>query len=439
MSDEDKKEKIKDLLRNIHEGEGDVEKMRSEFKDLLNSISPQEIPSLEQELVKEGVTPDEIAEMCDLHLDIFRDSVENEYDLVNMSKGHPLNTLYRENEEITRDAEMLPLTVRSIQEEDDPENRDEKLNELKKKVSDLLKIDRTHYTRQEMIIFPHIEKRGIEAVPRVLWRKHDENMGEVKKLLELISKGPGKGEEFFEELEETSREVSRSILDMVFRENNILYPTLKELLSEEEWAAVLEQERDLGYYKIEPEKGWDPDVEPKYPYQVEKEISETELSELPDQLKDVVGEEGFEKDTYDVRKDGDLEVDTGFLDKEEINSILRTLPVDITFIDENNRVRYYSETERIFPRSRSIIGRPVKFCHPPGSVDKVKKILEKFRSGEEDEAEFWIQGGDAFIHIRYFPVRNDDGDYLGAIEMVQEVSDIRGLEGQKRILDWGED
>ncbi|MFP4001756.1 MAG: DUF438 domain-containing protein, partial [Thermoplasmata archaeon] len=199
MSDEDKKEKIKDLLRNIHEGEGDVEKMRSEFKDLLNSISPQEIPSLEQELVKEGVTPDEIAEMCDLHLDIFRDSVENEYDLVNMSKGHPLNTLYRENEEITRDAEMLPLTVRSIQEEDDPENRDEKLNELKKKVSDLLKIDRTHYTRQEMIIFPHIEKRGIEAVPRVLWRKHDENMGEVKKLLELISKGPGKGEEFFEE------------------------------------------------------------------------------------------------------------------------------------------------------------------------------------------------------------------------------------------------
>ena len=439
MPDEDKKEKIKDLLRSIHEGEGDVEKMRSEFKDLLNSISPQEIPSLEQELVKEGVTPDEIAEMCDVHLDIFRESVEDEYGLEDVPEGHPLNTLYKENEEITRDAEMLPLTVRSIMEEDDPEKRDEKLEEFKEKVSDLLKIDRTHYTRQEMIIFPHIEKRGIEAVPRVLWRKHDENMGKVKKLLGMISKGVEDGEVSFDELEEKSRDVSRSILDMVFRENNILYPTLKELLSEEEWVAVLEQETDLGYYKIEPEKDWDPEVEPKFPYQVEKEISETELSELPDQLKDVIGEKGFERDTYDVRKEGDFEVETGFLDKEEVNSILRTLPVDITFIDENNRVRYYSETERIFPRSRSIIGRPVKFCHPPGSVDKVKEILKKFKSGEEDEAEFWIQGGEAFIHIRYFPVRKENGDYLGAIEMVQEVSEIRDLEGQKRILDWGED
>jgi len=286
-----------------------------------------------------------------------------------------------------------------------------------------------------MIIFPHIEKRGIEAVPRVLWRKHDENMDKVKKLLRMISK-EGK-EDFVDELEELSRDVSQSIMDMVFRENNILYPTLKELLSEGEWVAIAEQESDLGYYKIEPEDEWRSEEEPEYPYEVEKEISETELSELPEQLKDIIGE-GVERDTYDVRNEDDFEVETGFLDKEEVNSLLRTLPVDITYIDKNNRVRYYSETERIFPRSRAIIGRPVKFCHPPKSVDKVKKILEKFRSGEKDKAEFWIQGDGAFIYIRYFPVRNEEDEYLGAVEVVQEVSEIRELEGEKRILDWKE-
>jgi len=434
MSDKDKKERLKELLRSIHEGEGEVDELRSEFKNLLKTVSPQDIPAIEQELVKEGVTPDEIAEMCDIHLDIFRKSVEDAFGLEDVPKGHPLYNLYRENEEITRDAETLPLKASSLREADDFE---EKLKEFGEQVSDFLRIDRTHYSRQEMIIFPHIEKRGIEAVPRVLWRKHEENMDKVKKLLGMISSGFEGKEGSVDVLEEKSRDVSQAIMDMVFRENNILYPTLKELLSEGEWAAVAEQEPDLGYYKIEPEGDWHPEEEPEYPYEVEKEISQTELSELPDQLKDIIGE-GVERDTYDVRKEDDFEVETGFLDKEEVNSLLRTLPIDITYIDENNRVRYYSETERIFPRSRAIIGRPVKFCHPPKSVDKVKTILKKFKSGEKDNAEFWIQGNDAFIYIRYFSVRNEEDEYLGAVEVVQEVSEIRDLEGEKRILDWEE-
>ena len=437
MVDEEKKEKLKGLLRKIHKDEGDVEELKEEFKGLLKSIAPQEIPAIEQELVSEGVTPDEIAEMCDVHVEMFRESVEDEFSEAEIPEGHPLKTLSRENEEITKDAELLGLKVSSIEEAEDHDEREQKLKELSEDVSDLLRIDRTHYTRLEMIIFPHIEKRGIEAVPRVLWRKHQENMAKVKKLLGLISRGPENENGFIEKLRELSQDVSQAILDMVFRENNILYPTLEELLTEEEWVAVSEQEEEIGYYKLEPGERWSPDGEPKYPYEVEAEISEKELSELPDQLRTMISEEEVEMDRYDIRKEGDMEIDTGFLSKEEINSIFRTLPFDITYIEENNRVRYFSETERIFPRSRSIIGRPVRLCHPPKSEDKVKNIIKSFKSGEEDEAEFWIQGNGAFIHIRYFSVRNEDGDYLGTIEVVQEVSDIRDLEGEKRILDWG--
>ena len=435
-ADEDKKESMKELIRKIHEEEGDVEKLREEFKDLLQSISPEEIPSLEQELVKEGITPDEIAEMCDVHLEVFRESVENELVEEEIPEGHSLKTLYMENEKITKDAELLGVKVSSIKQVEDHDQMEKELKKLAEDVSEFLKIDRTHYTRQEMIIFPHIEKRGIEAVPRVLWRKHDENMTKVKKLLRTISGGVDDREELIEDLEELSQDVSQSILDMVFRENNILYPTLKELLTEEEWVAIAEQEKDLGFYKVEPGDDWQSEKDPKYPYDVEAEISEKKLSELPDQLKSVIGEGEVEKDSYDIRKEGDMEIDTGFLTKEEINSIFKTFPADITYIDENDRVRYFSETERIFPRSRSILGRPVRLCHPPKSTDKVENILERFKAGEEEDAEFWIQGNGAFIHIRYFPVRNDEGDYLGTIEVVQEVSDVRELEGEKRILDW---
>jgi len=129
MSDKDKKERLKELLRSIHEGEGEVDELRSEFKELLKSISPQDIPAIEQELVKEGVTPDEIAEMCDIHLDIFRESVEDAFGLEGVPKGHPLHTLYRENEEITKDAETLPLMLSSLREADDIEEKLEEFSE----------------------------------------------------------------------------------------------------------------------------------------------------------------------------------------------------------------------------------------------------------------------------------------------------------------------
>ncbi len=428
-----KKEKLKKLLKRLQEE--DVESLKKEFKGLLRELSPQEIPAIEQELVNEGINPSEIAEMCDIHLELFRESVEEKFDLKGIPEGHPLHTLYQENEQITKDAELLGIRANALSNEK-AENREEKLGSFRSFVAQLLQIDRTHYTREEMIIFPYIERQGIQAVPRVLWRKHDENMDKVKDLLGLLSNKSENWEKLTVEIINKTKDLSSSLVDMVFRENNILYPTLKELLSGEEWLAVKEQEKEIGYYKIEPDEKWSYDGKPKYPYEIEEKLSEEEFRELPDELKKILGDQKLKPDTYQVIRENDQELDVGFLNMEEINSIINKLPIDITFIDAENRVRFFSGGDRTFPRAPSILGRPVKFCHPPKSVDVVKEILEEFKKGDREKAEFWIQLGEKFVHIRYYPVRNEKEEYLGTMEITQDIRDIKELEGEKRLLDW---
>ena len=122
---------------------------------------------------------------------------------------------------------------------------------------------------------------------------------------------------------------------------------------------------------------------------------------------------------------------------EQVNLMLKFLPVDLTYVDENDKVIFYNRWEdRVFPRSAGIIGREVKFCHPPKSVDQVLRILEEFKKGTKDVADFWINFKGKFIHIRYFAIRDEDKNYKGVIEMTQDVTDIKKLEGEQRLLDW---
>ncbi len=130
-------------------------------------------------------------------------------------------------------------------------------------------------------------------------------------------------------------------------------------------------------------------------------------------------------------------LDTGSLSAEQINLLLTNLPVDISFVDENDAVVYYSAVpRRIFPRSPGVIGRKVQNCHPPKSVDVVERILKAFRSGERDVAEFWIESGGRFILIRYFALRDESGAYRGTLEVSQDATAIRALRGERRLLDW---
>jgi len=428
-----KKEKLKVMLKKLHSGE-EEEKVKEEFKDVLRSISPLEIPLIEQELVAEGVSAREIARMCDIHVEIFRESVSGaEKEIEEYPPGHPLRTLYEENVEIIKDAEILNLYASSVLKLKGNALKST-LKTLEGIVRGLKAIGYTHYNREEMIDFPYLERRGLNAVPAVLWRKHDEIRAEMNKLLRLITKG-----ENLSEISSMGQDLASRLIDMVFRENNILYPTLKVLLSEGEFKAIRMQDDEIGYYKVKPGDEWKSDAEPIMPYQVRSEITAEQLLNLPqnliDEMRKNMGEINLKPDTKELKREGDIELEDGYMLPEEISAMLATMPVDVTFIDADDRVRFFSGGERIFTRTRSVLGRPVQLCHPPKSVHIVNKILQGFKSGERDRADFWIDMGGRKILIQYFAVRKN-GKYLGALEFTQDITDIKKIEGEKRLLDW---
>ena len=432
-----KKEKMKELLKKIHKGEN-VEKLKEEFKDLLRSISPLEIPLIEQELVKEGISAYEIAKMCDIHVELFREAVsgvgEKEKELPD---GHPLRTLYEENREITKDAEMVNLYASTLATTKDENMKKEILGVLKGLANQLRAIGFTHYTREEMLIFPYLERRGITAVPTVLWRKHDENRVMIKQFVELLNKvDEMQWEEFANTVKEKAQELSRAIIDMVFREDNILYPTLKALLSEGEWRAIKEQENMIGYYKVKPGDEWRPKEKPLQPYEIDPTLTAEQILGLPKEMQMVLRGQKLEADRTEVKRKGDLELETGYLSMEELNAIFKHLPIDITFVDKDDRVRFFSGGERIFARTPSVIGRPVQLCHPPKSVYVVNKILKAFKEGRKKEATFWLKLGEKYVYIKYVPLFDRYGNYMGTLEMTMDTEPYRRIEGEKRLLDW---
>ena len=211
---------------------------------------------------------------------------------------------------------------------------------------------------------------------------------------------------------------------------------MKTILREGEWVAIKEQEDVFGYYKIKPSASWKSNEKPIQPYQVDKRITEEDIPKLPDEIKKHLTEKNLYIDKYETIRKGDIKLDKGYLLPSEINAIFKTLPFGISFIDKNDRVRFFSGGKRSFSRTESIIGRPVQLCHPPKSVNIVNKILKAFKEGKRDIADFWIKAGDSFIYIQYIPVSNEGGKYIGTLEVEQNITNLKKLEGEKRILDW---
>jgi len=426
--------KIKEILKEISKGEN-LDELKERFKELLRSVKPWEIPIVEQELVREGVSPKEIAKMCDVHVELFRESIIDQSKFRNISAGHPLDTFLKENEQLYKDISLLRVYVSSLLNVRDENQRKEILDYVKLIIHDLFGIKK-HFTRLQMLIFPYIERRGITAVPTVMWTKQDQIMLKLKKLKELIESTPYDWNTFVNTVKDLSEDLIKAINDQIFRENNILFPTLNVLLSEGEWVAIKNQEPIIGYYKIEPSNDWKPSAEPIHPYQISEEISQEQYEQLPAELKALLPKQKNEKDAYNLIRASDIGLSSGYLKPNEINAILNSLPVDITFIDKDDRVRFFSRSgDRIFARTLSVLGRNVCFCHPPRSVHIVQRIIKEFKLGRRDIAEFWINIGRRMVYIRYFPVRNENGEYLGTLEVVQDITKIRELKGEKRLLD----
>jgi DUF438 domain-containing protein len=384
----------------LHAGKS-VEEVRERFAKLIEGISPSEISEMEQALIMEGMPITEVQRLCDVHASVFKGSIEEIHHPDEIS-GHPVHTFKLENREIEN------LINRKVKVEiEDFKNNDTRENILKllESINLLWDIDK-HYSRKENLMFPYLEKYGITAPPKVMWGVDDEIRAGIKEVKRFLVDYKGNKEEVAARLEETINKA----LEMVFKEENILFPMALDTLIEDEWVRIMDESDDIGYCLTGPSDKWKParaNVEPE---------NEEKLG--------------------DENSKGYIKFETGILSAKEINGMFNSMPFDVTFIDKDDIVKYFTMgKERIFARTKAVIGRTVLNCHPPGSVHVVEGIIEDFKSGKKDHEDFWIKMGGLYVYIRYFAVRDEDGIYLGTMEITQNIQPIKDLEGEKRLVE----
>ena len=401
---EEKQAALKEIIKALHAGE-DMAVLKQRFSELVKGVQATEIAKMEQALMDEGLPAEEIKRLCHVHVEIFKEALE-EQDRPEPPVGHPIHTFMKENRASEKIMSEISMLLGRIGHPPKPETFTENNQALKSLIDRLCEID-THYTRKENQLFPMLEAHHFTGPSQVMWSIHDDIRASLKQAREAFAKSDPEG------TIAPLREAIQAIRDMIYKEEHILYPASLDMLSDPEWVKVKEGEADIGFAWVVPDSGWPENIIPQ-PEEVPPEPEAV--------LQDVAGALGL---------------DTGQMTLEQINLMLTHLPVDLTFVDENDRVAYYSEgPERIFPRSPAIIGREVRNCHPPKSVHLVNQILDAFKSGSRDTAEFWIELGGKFIYIRYFAVRDTSGYYRGCLEVSQNLTHIRKLEGQQRLLDW---
>ncbi len=390
-----KLEDLKSIITDLHSGKS-VDEVKQRFLDLAVEVDSTEIARMEQELIEGGLPEEEIKRLCDVHVEVFKESLDKKEEL-DVLPGHPVHTFMQENEVIDGLLGALSGLIREIS--GNESKFSERSGNIKSMLDSISKMD-LHYLRKENQLFPLLEKHNVSGPSQVMWALHNDIRKMIKdSYIKLDTKE-------FEPLKVQIDEMIKTMKDMVYKEEKVLFPMSLDKLNEEEWSRVRRGEEEIGFAWIKPGDEWRP-------------IDLEESKAGDDQ--------------------GKLRLDEGYMTLEQVNCMLKNLPMDISFVDDENKVAYYSATdERIFPRSPAVIGRSVSKCHPPKSVHIVEKILEEFKAGNKDKSEFWIQLNGRFLHIRYFAVRNSEGKFLGTLEASQDITEIKKLEGNKRLLDWEE-
>ncbi|PCI36210.1 MAG: histidine kinase [Flavobacteriaceae bacterium] len=318
-----------------------------------------------------------------------------------LPEGHPLKVYYQEGE-------LIQELLLELYEVDPVEDFQKYFNQF----NHLITIEK-RFARKENQLFPYLEKHGWNGPSQGMWSFHDTLRDQIRLL-----KGFNE-EKNTEKIVENLPYLIEGIKRLMSIEDTRLFPNSMDLLSEDDWKE---------FYVGDEEIGWMLKETPA-PYPAVEVATEEETYVHPS--KD------FKKRELSFSLENTFHYDEGHMTPEQVNLLLRFLPVDITYVDENDKVIFYNRgKDRVFPRSKGIIGREIRFCHPPKSVDMVLRIVDEFKAGTKDTAEFWINFKGQMIHIRYFAIRDKDNVYKGVIEMSQDITDIQKLEGQQRLLDW---
>jgi len=397
---------LKEIILHLHQGLPEAQ-VKSRLAAIVQETDAGEIAAMEQQLMAEGMSVDEIRSMCDLHARLTGELMREPPHAAPLPAGHPLQTFRAENralERVIADAREEAAALAGA-----PTPAGAALDRLQARLNELQDVEK-HYRRKENHLFPVLERHGVTAPSKVMWAKDDEVRTALKAAVGAVrawreSGGPGAAA-----VATAVEGALTAVEEMIYKEEKILLPMAQELLTEEEWGEIWHASPETGWCLVEPGRDYRPPM-PAAP-----------------------------RETVTVPGGKAMVFPTGTLTFEQLLGIFSTLPVDITFVDADDRVAFFSAgRERVFERPVTVLGRQVHHCHPPRSVHIVERIVGDFRAGRQDVAEFWIELQGKFVHIRYFAVRDAAGAYLGTLEVTQDLTRLRALEGERRLLQYDEE
>jgi DUF438 domain-containing protein len=384
---------LKQIFKDLHDGKN-VNEVKAHFDAFIGKITIEEISHLQHDFGDLSV--EEMHHLHAKHTEIFRGSIEEVEKTYKPEEqpGHPIHTFIIENKELDKLVNtQLQVHLKQFEKEDSSEN----IIKLLEDINLLLDIDK-HYSRKENLIFPYLETYGIYGPTNNMWRINDFIRDAIKDARKKLSLYNGDKQTVIEVLKFVIQEVTT----MIYREENILFPMALNNFTEDEWVKIARESDEIGYCLIAPTEVWKPE---------RHALEEKAISE------------GF------------IKMETGILSLKQLELLLNHLPVDLTFIDQDDVVRYFSHgKERIFARTKAVIGRTVQNCHPPRSVHVVEELLADFKAGRKETEDFWIKFRDKYVYIRYFAVRDETGKYIGTVEFTQNIDPIQAIEGEKRIM-----
>lgn len=398
---------MKSLIRQLHSGMAE-ERVKAQLETLLDEADYSDVFLMEVQLMQEGISAESIQQLCDAHTRVLKKHLDLQ-ETPETVPGHPVHTFMQENRQVTKTTAEIRLRMQQIETLDDEADATEAMRAIQGLLNNLMDLEK-HYRRKEHLLFPYFERNNLPGPPTVMWGKHDEIRELLRQTIGGLQQveGLSAGEAKAYNLLAVSPTIE-AVEDMVYKEEKILFPTALNLLTEQDWYDIYLQSDDYGYCLYEPQFVWVPQGG------IHQEVQRPPAA------------------------DGRVQMPTGSFTLEELIAVLGTLPFDLTFVDRDDTVRYYSPgPKRIFERSRTILGRKVQYCHPPKSVHVVNQILHDFKAGKQDRARFWIHRDGRLIYICYFAVRNAAGEYLGTLEVTQDLSEVRALEGERRLLTYDE-
>ncbi|TVR61895.1 MAG: DUF438 domain-containing protein [Spirochaetaceae bacterium] len=363
QNDPQKQETLKKIIKRLHDGEP-VENVRREFGKLIKNVAPDEIVAMEQALIREGLPVQEVQRLCDVHVDVFKSAMTAEGGKSGNISGHPVRTYREENKVAKRVLKSLKKRAKALAKGSPNEGA---ISAFADEWATFREIEK-HYARKENQLCPYLERVGFTGPSQVMWGKHDEIRTVIKNISD--NSAARNWSEMYTEVKELTAKVKR----MIFMEEKILFPNALKKLSDDVWVAIRRGESEIGYAWITPGDVWDANLvasQTTRPADSTTTPTAPVAPELP----------------ASPRVDTSVSLDTGALTPERLNLMLKNLPVDVTYVDENDKVLYYSASaHRVFPRSPAIIGRDVQNCHPHKSVDVVNRIVESFRKKEKNVA-----------------------------------------------------